>query len=151
MSEHTFTLSKSQGQADGDKPVYEAIPANKVLTAEVVKVEVKESPFFKDDTRPELGKRVDVNFRFQIIDQEYNGRTVFGRTPTTFSDHPDCKLYAWVQELFGVDGLPENFSFDPSDLEGLTVDVIIGNRKKKDGTIGDFVDSVKRTRELPSF
>ena len=47
-----------------------------------------------------------------------------------------------------MDSLPEGFEFEPSDLEGLPVKVVVGNRPKtnQDGSVTqkDFVEQVIR-------
>lgn len=131
-------------------PQYEAIPENTVLLTEVVKVEERDSFFNIDDNDPSLGKKRQVSFRFKVTDpdSEYNGRNVWGTTPTTFSTHPDCKLRVWVQEILGVDGLPKDFEFEEEDLEGSAVKVVMRNYQKKnaDGstTTKDSVSDLMR-------
>ena len=136
-----FTLTKAEE--------IQAIPANEVLAAEIVTCEERETPFWIDDKDHSKGKQRQVSFWFRITeDGEYYGRNLFGNTPTTFSTHPDCKLRIWVQEVLDMDSLPEGFEFEPSDLEGLPVKVVVGNRPKtnQDGSVTqkDFVEQVIR-------
>jgi hypothetical protein len=137
-----FTLQESE-QSD-----FEVIDEGETVLAEVVRCEVRETPFWVDENDQSKGKQQEVSFRFSVVSGPHKGRTLFGRTPTTFTSHPDCKLRAWVQEILGSDNLPVGFSFDPSDLETLQVNVIVGHRPKKnaDGTtsVREFVSSVKR-------
>lgn len=131
-----------------DAPVFEAIPVDTVLEAEVDKVEERETPFWIDQNDESKGKQRQVSFKFRITDAEHSGRVLFGNTPTTFSNHPDCKLRVWVQEILGVDTLPLGFKLDLSQLEGAPIKVVVGNRSKKaaDGSevVKDFVSDVIR-------
>lgn len=132
-----------------DAPVFEAIPADTILECEVEQVEDRETPFWIDRNDESKGKQRQVSFRFRVTGpEEYKGRVLFGNTPTTFSNHPDCKLRVWVQEILGQDQLPVGFKLDLSQLEGAPVKVAIGNRDKKaaDGSTvtKDFVADVMR-------
>lgn len=127
---------------------FSVIPEGAILEAEVVKAQEQDSFFWVDKNDESKGKQREVSFRFAITDDaefvddetgetvSFAGRQLFGRTPTTFSNHPDCKLRVWVQEILGVDELPVGFEFEPEDLEGLPVKVAVGHYQKKnaDGT-----------------
>lgn len=128
---------------------FETIPENSVLEAEIVDCRERETIFDIDRNDPSKGKQREVSFRFRVTeDGDWYNRQVFGRTPTTFSTHPDCKLRIWVQEILDFDELPEGFEFEPEDLVGLTTRVVIGNRPKtnQDGSITqkEYVDQVQR-------
>lgn len=114
---------------------FEAIPDGEILAAEVSNVEHRETPF--EDERNPGKNRWEVSFRFKVLEEgPFYGRTVFGRTPTTFSSHPDCKLRVWVQELLGEDSLPSGFKFDTDTLIGLPCRIAVTMKEKpgKDGT-----------------
>lgn len=136
-----------------DAPVYEALPDGIELLAEVIAVTVGESPFFKKSDPTQ--KEIQVSFRFRVIDEKddgkYFGRTLFGNTPDTFSNHPECKLRIWVQELLRKDALPVGYRFDTDYLEGQLVKITVGNRTRKaaDGSdiTRDYVESVRRVAE----
>lgn len=128
---------------------FPVIPENAVLAAEIVDCKERETMWDIDKEDPTKGKQREVSFRFRITeDGDWYNRQVFGRTPTTFSTHPDCKLRVWVQEILDFDELPADFEFEPEDLVGMTTRVLIGNRPKNnaDGTVGkkEFVESVQR-------
>lgn len=109
---------------------YTLIPEGEVLAAEVTDCEVRETPF--DDEKNPGVKQKEVSFRFQVTESgEYYGRTVFGRTPTTFSTNESCKLRQWVQELLGMDKLPEKFRFNTDTLIGLPCRVSVSQRTSK--------------------
>lgn len=138
----SFTLGESE------QVEFETIPADTVATAEVVNCEVKETPWLIDESDPDKGYKEQVLFRFKIVEGPYQGRQLFGNTPTTFTNHPDCKLRVWVQELLGMNTLPSEFTFDTDNLIGTKARIIVGNRPKKhrDGSssLVDFVDTVVR-------
>jgi hypothetical protein len=109
------------------------IPEGEVLAAEVIACEVRETPF--DDEKNPGQKQKEVSFRFQITEQgDYHARHVFGRTPTTFNTNDACKLRQWVQELLGMDKLPENFRFNTDTLIGLPCRVSVAQRTSKPST-----------------
>jgi hypothetical protein len=110
-----------------DVPEFLPIPDGEILEAEVANVEVRDS-FYEDDANPGQKKK-QVAFRFRITDVEHNDRVVFGNTPMTFSNHSNCKLRIWVQELLGEDELPVGFKFDTDTLIGLPCRVAIGLRE----------------------
>lgn len=129
--------------------VFEAIPEDTIVEAEIQTVEERETPFDIDKNDPSKGKQHQVSFRFNVTGPaEYAGRVLFGNTPVTFSNHPDCKLRVWVQEILGTDTLPLGFKLDLSQLEGAPVKVVVGNRVKQaaDGTTvaKDFAQDVLR-------
>lgn len=129
-----FTLGHSEEQE------FETIPVDTLAKAEVVKVDVAESPFWVDEDDHAKGKKEQVSFRFRINEGEFEGRQLFGNTPTTFTDHPDCKLSGWVREILDLDEFPTDFSFDTEQLEGCSVNIIVGHRRSGK----EFVDTVAR-------
>ncbi len=138
----TFTLEKSE------LPEYEVIPEGKLLPAEVVNVEERETPWLIDENDPSLGNKKQVSFRFSVTDGDHKGRTLFGNTPTTFTSHPDCKLRAWVQEILGGNVLPVGFSLEVETLIGLPVKIAVAHRNKTnaDGTttVKEYVSDIVR-------
>jgi hypothetical protein len=109
---------------------FQLIPEGDVLAAEVAQCEVRDTPF--DDDKNPGEKQKEVSFRFEITESgEFYGRTVFGRTPTTFNTNENCKLRQWVQELLGMDKLPENFRFNTDTLIGLPCRVSVAQRTSK--------------------
>ncbi len=140
MSDEEFVLGEYEPQ--------EIIGDGEILAAEVASVEVEDSPFKTDAGQPQ--KR--VNFRFVVTeDGDYQGRNVYGGTPTTFTTHPDCKLRVWVQEILGQDDLDTGFSFKPETLVGCPVRILVGVRERKgqDGSpvLKNFVSDVIRSTQ----
>lgn len=132
-----------------DAPVFEAIPEDEIVECEIEKVEERETPFWIDKNDESKGKQRQVSFKFRVTGPaEYANRVLFGNTPVTFSNHPDCKLRVWVQEILGQDSLPVGFKLDLEQLEGAPIKVAVGNRTKKaaDGTdtVKDFAADVMR-------
>lgn len=108
------------------------IPHDTTLDVTILKCEVGESPFKKDDGSPQQ----QVSFTFKVTEEgEYKDMYVFGNTPTTFSTHPDCKLRGWVEEMLGGGALPADFELDTEDLVGVDcrVNVAVRTRKGADG------------------
>lgn len=119
-----------------DAPEFVPVPDGEILAAEVVNCEVREAPFEDRQNPGQKAKR--VNFRFSVTEPgDYQGRTIFGETPMTFSNHPDCKLRVWVQEILGEDDLPVGFKFNTDALIGLDVRIAVGARERKaaDGSV----------------
>jgi len=123
------------------------IPAEEILLCEVVKAELKETPFWVDEKDHSKGKSEQVSFRFKVLEGEYAGQSVFGNTGTWYTE--TSKLGAWVREILAMDDLPEEF--DTDQLEGYTVKVIIGNRTKDINGVptvsGHFAETVARVED----
>lgn len=117
--------------------VLETIPDGTMHSAEIVKCEERDHPFFKEDDG--VTPQREVSFTFKITDGDYAERYIYGRTPTTFTTHPDCKLRGWVQSAYSLDEVPLDFEFEPEDLNGLPVKIIAGVRK--------YVDKQGKDRE----
>lgn len=117
-----------------DAPVYELIPEDEILEAEVTNCEERETPFWIDEKDESKGKQREISFTFKITEPgEYFGRTLFGRTPVWFNTSPKCRLRLWVQEILGLDELPEGFEFDTDDLIDMPVKAVIGQFTVKKG------------------
>lgn len=126
---------------------FKPIPDGDILEAEVVNCEHRETPF--DDENNPGQKKKEVSFRFKVTDEgEYNGRTVFGSTPVTFTSHPDCKLRVWVQELLGMDSLPGGFRFDTDTLIGLPCRIAVGAKEREGKSTRNYVMDVLRASNV---
>lgn len=125
---------------------FKTIPDGEILEAEVSNCEHRETPF--DDENNPGQKKWEVSFRFQVKDGEYAGRTVFGNTPVTFTNHPDCKLRVWVQELLGLDSLPGGFRFDTDTLIGLPCRIAVGERVREGKPTKNYVMDVLRSSNV---
>lgn len=124
---------------------YQQIPEGSVLGAEVLEVKEKKMPF-TDDNGNDIFK---VEFKFLITDDEFSGRNIWGNTPTTFSENPDCKLRSWTQEILQLDAVPVGFSLDTEHLVGMPCRVQIGHRIQTKGDqkiVRDYVADVIRAR-----
>lgn len=137
-----FTLEESE------VPEFEVIPEGTVLPVTIVTCEDRETPWDIDENDPSLGKKHQVSFRFSVSEGEFQGRTLFGNTPTTFTNHPDCKLRAWVMEILGQNSLPVGFNLELEELVDLPVKVAVAHRTKRnaDGseTIREYASDVIR-------
>jgi len=125
---------------------YMPIPDGEILPAIVEKVEKRQTPFDVDRDDPSKGKRWEVSFTF-IIDEgnDFEGRKVFGNTPTTFTTHPDCKLRRWLQELLNIEGdMGAGHEVNLSDFVGVSCRVQVAAKKRDDGTTKNYVAEVVR-------
>jgi hypothetical protein len=144
----TFTLGQS-GNGEGGELVL--LPAGTPLLAEVVKVEVKDHPFFwKDKDDHSKGKQEQVAFTFKVIDEEFFGRFVYGDTPTTFNDNERCKLRRWVEEIFAFDNLAPGFEFETDTLVANPVYVVMRHDTYNDKITGE-PKTVQRVDTLIRF
>ncbi len=139
---------------DGGEREFTELERGLIAEAEIVEVTVGETPWDKDENDPSKGKAQQVSFRFKLDDPahpEAQNRQVFGNTPTTFSNHPDCKLRSWVEEILdtGLDQMKPGFNLNLDDLVGERVRVVIGHNKNGKARV-EGVLRVKRNA-LPSF
>jgi len=118
---------------------FQTLPADTILKAVVQKVEQRETPFNIDDNKPELGKKDEVSFRFQVSEGEHQGRVFFGSTMTYFDASPNCRLRVWVEEILGIDEIPVGFKFDTDDLIDLPVKIVLGVTKSDKNKVVDLV------------
>jgi hypothetical protein len=140
------TVTDGEG---GEKRTFEPLPAGMIAEAEVVSVEQREAPFLVDANDPSKGNVQQISFLFKIVDErpehaDYKNRTIFGNTPITFSNHPECKLRGWVEEILdaGLDQLAPGFQLNLDDLVGERVRVVVGHRKNGK----DFVEGLLRVK-----
>lgn len=113
------------------------IPEGTKVHARIVKVEEKDHKYFKEeDGTPQ--KR--CYFTFEIEDDEVEGismlfekqdgttgrRRLWDDTSLNFSTHSNCTLYQYALAALAVNELEPGFTFDPVNLEGNPVDIIVG-------------------------
>jgi hypothetical protein len=129
------------------KQEFTIIPAETIVTAEVVNAEEKETPFWADENDHSKGKSRQVSFRFKVLGGEYDDTIIFGNTGVYYSDN--SKLGGWVREILAVDELPEEF--DTDNLIGAVVKIIIGNRSKDVNGVqtitGHFAETIARVTD----
>lgn len=124
-----------------EAPPQEAIPEHTILVMEIVDVKEVEKPWKDDDGNPV--NRVEFSFVVREPEGEnsrFDGRKIWGETPTTFSRSDRCKLRAWAQEI-----LSEKLG------NTLDTDILIGRRcrgvvhqriKKNTDQVYNFVHDV---------
>lgn len=112
-----FTATEESENAGG----FKMIPEDSIHRSRVKSVEVKEYPK-KDGT----GVAVKVNFFFEIINGEFEGRKLRGTVWGDFS--PGSKFHTWSETLLGRE-IPIGMSIDVEDLEGLTCDVSVAHEE----------------------
>lgn len=151
-----FTLGEVEASENGTDPgaprVYTLIPDKTMLAAEVLDAQVQIAPFKDKETGAEVRQ---VHFKFKVVEPgEFEERFVWGKTSTSFVDHPGCKLRSWVSELLGADSLPAGFTFNTDDLLDLDCRVIVGVRSwiDKDNVTQErnYVKDVLRDKSLSS-
>jgi len=107
------------------------IDEDEILPARVVGIKERGKPFKEDDGN-EI-KRVEFSFVIETPEQPFDGQRIWGDTSTVFTNNPNCKLYAWSQELLGME-LPAGFQLDTDTLVGQDCRIIVGKREwEKDG------------------
>jgi hypothetical protein len=109
-----------------------------VLEATVLGIQRVTKPFNDDK-----GKPVEkMQFEFEISeDSEFKGRKIKGETSTNFTNHPNCRMRNWVQEILATE-LPAGFRFNPEAVRGSSVRIVVGKKVKprRDGG-GDWIDN----------
>lgn len=116
-----FEMQEPSGGGSSD---FKPIPEDTIVEGELLNVKVKEMPY-KDDQ----GNAVErTEFEFVITEDGYDGRRLWGTTGTKLVDHPDCKLKAWSQEIFGQE-FPPNYRLDTDILIGKRARLVVGYRE----------------------
>lgn len=117
-------------EEQGEKKEYKRIPDDTELVAEVLGVKLRTLPFTNDD-----GSNAQrYEFTFKIVeDGDYQNYRVWGETYPEFYAASSCRLYQWVQELYGQE-LGPGFQLNFDHLVGLKARIRVGLRtwEKKD-------------------
>lgn len=87
-----------------------------------------------------------INFKFVVTEGEFNDQWLWGSTPTTFSNNPDCKLMSWVRELLGGGDLPVGFKVSKRSLEGLEGRAVVSQYPNHEGVMKNGVNAVLRPK-----
>lgn len=125
----------SSGGGTSDR---QPIPEDTILEGELLNVRVKEMPYKDDD-----GKPVErTEFEFVITEDGYDGRRLWGTTGTKLVDHPDCKLKAWSQEVFGQE-FPPSYRLDTDILIGKRARLVVGYREYEKNGEKRWTNTVK--------
>jgi hypothetical protein len=107
------------------------IDEDEILPARVVGVKIVTKPF-KDEDGNEI-QRVEFAFVVEAPGSPYDGQRLWGDTSTTFSNNANCKLFAWSQEMLGME-LPSGYKLDTDLLVGQDCRVVVGRKEyEKDG------------------
>lgn len=114
------------------------IDEDTIVEGELLAVKNKEMPY-KDDN----GNPVErTEFEFVITDEGFDGRRLWGTTGTKLVDHPDCKLKAWSQEIFGQE-FPPGYRLDTDILIGKRARLVVGYREYEKNGEKRWTNSVK--------
>lgn len=138
---------------DEPKKEYKRIPEDTELIAEVRGVQIRKMPFNeKDREGNDLGVPAErFEFEFKIVEEgDWKNYRVWGETFKEFERKSNCRLYQWVQELYGQE-LGPDFVLKFEDLIGMKARIKIGiaTWEKKDGSgqgSKNFVRWVSRLR-----
>lgn len=118
----------------------EPLEHGSIVEAVILSATEQDSFWDVDDKDPSKGKKREVSFKFEITEEgTYNGRWVWGSTPTFFDDNPRCKLRIWVQEAFGLDEIPIGFKFALDQLEGQPVRIHVAKSPKGRNYVTDVL------------
>jgi hypothetical protein len=123
------------------------IPEGDIVQAKVTACEQRVAPF-KDDNGNEV-VRIEFTFTIEEPGSPYDGQRIFGSTSNTFTNHPDCKLRAWAQELL-VTELEPGFTLDTDTLIGQRCRVVVGVREtEKNGLTKtrNYAQDIMRPRD----
>ena len=142
-----FELKETTLDDEEVRKEFPVIPEDTILRAEVVEVKQETKPFKDDDGNPV----VKVVFQFKVTDDDFTRQRVWGETPVTFTNHPDCKLRSWMQEIMGGEIDVVGTKVNTDDLVGCECRIVVGNRSWTDKTTGEvkrrhFAKDVLRSR-----
>lgn len=132
---------RSNGYGDRPKRDFQPIPEDEIVQVEVVEVKLEEKP--AKWQKP--GDTHRVSWHFKVTEGPFANRHLWGNTPTWLNNSPKCVLRQWIQEVLGLDVLPDDFVFDTDEFAGLSARVLVGQRTKQDGTPTDFAKDVLRS------
>lgn len=105
---------------DREESTWVPIPDDTFLTARVTDVKTVKKGYQSKDDGSDVYR---VEWKFEITeDGDFKGREVKGETSTSFVKHPGCKMFMWVQSVFGRE-LPDEFEFEPESIVGAEVRV----------------------------
>lgn len=108
----------------GESKEFELIPENELVNARVA--DIREHNFqWEGETIEKL------KWDFVVADGgEWDGKTVFGETSTTFTAHPNCKAYNWAVAITGKQ-YDSGEVLDTDDLIGMPCRILIGHKTDK--------------------
>lgn len=121
-----------------DSGDFELIPDGAIVPVVVDEVSKGVAPW--DETKER------ISFKFVVTEGEHKGQWLWGSTPTTFSNNPDCKLMSWVRELTGGDELPAGFRISNESLKGLVGRASVSQYVGGDGNTRNGVENVLRPK-----
>lgn len=112
-----------------------------IYNAEVLEVSEGQNTMYPtyDDGQP----RIEVTFKFRILDGEFEDQFVWGRTTPTFTTNPDCKLRKWVQAIMGLDEIPVGFSYEDEDLVGKDARIFVQHTSTGKAKVADVLPASK--------
>jgi hypothetical protein len=151
----TFNANKTtsdpvaqSGQAAQGERKWPHIPENTTLDVEVVRCEIRA---VNREVTPWKTSDQEVSFAFKVRDGEYKNRWLWANTEAVLDGSDRCRLRQWIQEIIGVDTLPDGWEFDPNDLVGLDCRIRVGTYfSKKKQEIQNSVEDIMRSAVPPT-
>lgn len=119
-----YQLTESVGDEERAPFEVTVLPEDTICEAILLEVKEKMAPWKNKEDGSDVFR---VEFTFALPD--YGNQRVWGDTPTTFSNHPDCTFRNWTQEILGGQELPVGFKLDTETLKDAKVRVRLGYKK----------------------
>lgn len=117
-----------QATVQDDNTNADLIPEDTILTAKLLSIAPKDIAWTKDGERKTATL---LNWKFEITSNgEYQGKWVWGSTPSVMSMNANNRFRNWSEVLLGRP-FAVGEALDTDDLLGLTADVMIGHRPDK--------------------
>jgi hypothetical protein len=129
-------------------PEREPIPDNSFFEAIILDISEGESPWDIDETDPSKGKKMQLSWKFKILDPsgKFDDRYVWGNTSTYFATAANNKLRQWIQAALDIPVLPEGYAVDTDQLVDKQVLVIVSAKNKANGGISNRVMEIQPSR-----
>jgi len=114
-----------------------------------IKMQEKSTRDFGDDDKKEWPV-IPENTVVECEVPEFQNQWLWGTAKPYLDNSDGCRLRLWLQAIYGIDRLPEDYSLKVNDanqipdLLGLRCRVLVRNKAKKDGTLAHSVKDVLR-------
>jgi hypothetical protein len=129
-------------------PERKPIPDNSFFEAIILDISENESPWDIDENDPSKGKKMQLSWKFKILDPsgEFDDRYVWGNTSTYFATSANNKLRQWIQAALDIPVLPEGYAVDTEQLHDKQCLVIVSAKNKANGGIANRVMEIQPSR-----
>lgn len=126
---------------------------DEIFEAEVVNIQIKDTPFHEDKDDPNSPLQRKMEFKFVIHAEEFSEndkRNIWGQTGVKLTNHPDNKLRQWCTTLLGVEEIPIGYVLNTDTLLSKRCRIVIGSKSyEKNGRIQtrNFVKDLMPSRQ----